>query len=357
MRKSRCLVFVGVLLACAFVSAHEIGTTQVGVVLGSESYEIEVIVDPDALVQRLEVLAGEWPARFRSVEADTKRIEELQQIFLANIVVSFDGTRVSPQFAYTPQRSAQGGTVRLTGAIPGDAGTFQWSSALIFGSYALTLRRSTDPAPTTVWLTGGETSTPFDVIGTTVTFSTLDVISQYVHLGFTHILPKGLDHILFVVGLFLLSTRWRPLLAQITTFTVAHSITLGLSIYGLVSLSPRIVEPLIALSIAYVAVENIAIASLTPWRVGLVFVFGLLHGLGFAGVLQDLGLPRSQFLTALFGFNAGVELGQLAVVSLAFVAVFSWQARGDLYRRRIVIPASAVIAIIGVYWTIERLVA
>jgi hypothetical protein len=116
------------------------------------------------------------------------------------------------------------------------------------------------------------------------------------------------------VGLFLLSLRWRPLLLQISAFTLAHSITLGLTMYGVVSLPARLVEPLIAASIVYVAVENLVTSELKPWRIALVFSFGLLHGMGFAGVLRDVGLPRPQFLTALLAFNAGVEAGQPTVI-------------------------------------------
>src|SRR5262249_14305703 len=141
---------------------------------------------------------------------------------------------------------------------------------------------------------------------------------RYLKLGFTHILPHGLDHMLFVLGIYLLSRRARSVLWQVSAFTVAHSITLGLSMYGVVSVSPRIVEPLIALSIAYVAIENIFLSELKPWRVALVFAFGLLHGLGFAGALKELGLPRSEFVSALLTFNAGVEAGQLAVIATAF---------------------------------------
>ena len=181
------------------------------------------------------------------------------------------------------------------------------------------------------------------------------MIRQYLLLGFTHILPHGFDHILFVLGLFLLSTRWRPLLSQVTAFTVAHSITLGLTMYGVVSISPRIVEPAIALSIAYVAVENVMTTQLKPWRVGIVFAFGLLHGMGFAGVLRELGLPRSQFLTALITFNVGVELGQLAVIATAFLLVAQWYRAKPWYRQRLVIPASALIAATGVFWTVQRI--
>src|SRR5262249_52542530 len=116
-----------------------------------------------------------------------------------------------------------------------------------------------------------------------------------------------------------------------------------------------VVEPLIALSIAYVAIENIFLTELRSWRVALVFAFGLLHGLGFAGALKELGLPRAEFATALLTFNAGVEAGQLAVIATAFLLVGRRYADRTWYRGRIVIPASALIACTSVYWTIVRL--
>ncbi|MEO0018262.1 MAG: hypothetical protein RLZZ522_1545 [Verrucomicrobiota bacterium] len=177
---------------------------------------------------------------------------------------------------------------------------------------------------------------------------------RYLHLGFIHILPRGTDHILFVLGLFLLGSRLRPLLWQVTAFTVAHSITLALAMYGVIRLSPQIVEPLIALSIAFVALENVFTAKLHRWRLVVVFGFGLIHGMGFAGVLMGLGLPRAEFVTALVTFNIGVELGQLAVIVLALVAVGWWRER-PWYRRAVVVPVSGVIAAIGIFWTIQRL--
>src|SRR5262249_54583299 len=141
------------------------------------------------------------------------------------------------------------------------------------------------------------------------------VLANYIALGFTHIIPEGTDHILFVLGLFFFATTWRSLLSQVTAFTVAHSITLALSMYGVVSAPARIVEPLIAVSIAIVAVENILVRRPHRWRPLLVFAFGLMHGLGFAGVLRELGLPRQDFGLALAGFNIGVEAGQLAVIA------------------------------------------
>jgi hypothetical protein len=119
--------------------------------------------------------------------------------------------------------------------------------------------------------------------------------------------------------------------------------------------SPRIVEPAIALSIAYIAIENIFLSELKPWRVALVFAFGLLHGMGFAGALKELGLPRSEFLTALLTFNAGVEAGQMAVIGAAFLLIGWHRSNSDWYRSHIAVPVSALIACTAVYWTIQRL--
>ena len=182
------------------------------------------------------------------------------------------------------------------------------------------------------------------------------LVFRYVQMGYMHILPNGLDHILFVLGLFLLSTRLKPLLWQITAFTVAHSLTLALSLYGLVRLPPTIIEPVIAVSIAFIAIENLFTTDLKPWRPFVVFGFGLVHGMGFAGALKDLGLQRHDFLTALVGFNAGVELGQLSVVALALFAVGWFRSRPG-YRRLVVVPASVMIAAVAVFWTFQRLLA
>lgn len=180
------------------------------------------------------------------------------------------------------------------------------------------------------------------------------LVFRYVQMGYTHILPEGLDHILFVLGLFLLSTRLKPLLWQITAFTVAHSLTLALSLYGIVRLPSTIIEPVIAASIAFVAIENLFTTELKPWRPFVVFGFGLVHGMGFAGALKDLGLQRHDFLTALVGFNAGVELGQLSVVALALLLVGWFRSRPG-YRRLVVVPASVTIAAVAVFWTFQRL--
>ncbi len=202
---------------------------------------------------------------------------------------------------------------------------------------------------------GGEESPPISLKEVQPP-SQWDVFSRYIVIGFEHILPKGTDHILFVVGLFLLSASIPSLLWQISSFTLAHTITLGLAMAGYISAPSSIVEPLIAASIVYVAVENIITGKLHVWRPVIVFLFGLLHGLGFASVLAELGLPEGRFTAGLVGFNIGVEIGQLTVIALCFLAVGFWFRNKPWYRSRITIPASLVVAAIGTWWFLERTV-
>lgn len=179
------------------------------------------------------------------------------------------------------------------------------------------------------------------------------VVPSYMALGFTHILPGGLDHILFILGLFLLARDAFTLLVQITLFTIAHSLTLGLSLMGWVALPTPWVEVAIALSIAFIAVENLFQNKLSKWRPWMVFGFGLIHGLGFAHTFQETSVDAASLVPALFSFNVGIELGQLVVVGIAFALVAAWWRRED-YARLISRPASAVIALVGLYWAIER---
>jgi len=178
-------------------------------------------------------------------------------------------------------------------------------------------------------------------------------LRTYLRLGFRHIFPQGLDHMLFVLALFFLGLEWRKLIAQTTVFTLAHATTLFLSRYGVISLPGKYVEPLIAFSIACIALENIWRPKLGPARLALVFAFGLVHGLGFAGSLAEVEFPRDQFLVALLGFNLGVDLGQLFVIAVAFLAV-GWLRNKPWFRDRITVPSCWAIAAVGLFWTVQR---
>jgi hypothetical protein len=350
-------------LACtATLAAHEIGTTRVVASVGaSNRYRIEIVTDAGSLIDKLEASSGETIGAAADMPAARleARFAELQDVFDRKIALAFDGVRSRPSMhiAVTPGGATTPpvATITLTGDVPPGARQLAWRYGWTFASYALSVRGAGDQEAATEWLEGGQTSRPIPLDKSVRTPGRVQTAARYVLLGFTHILPKGIDHVLFVLGLFLFTRRTRPLLAQISAFTAAHSITLALSMYHIVRLPPSIVEPLIAVSIAYVAVENLMVANLTRWRVALVFAFGLLHGLGFAGALGELGLPRSEFVTALVGFNVGVEAGQLTVIGAAF-AVVGWRWGGrEWYRRLVVVPASAFIACIAVYWTIQRI--
>jgi hypothetical protein len=186
--------------------------------------------------------------------------------------------------------------------------------------------------------------------------SSIKAIKDYIVQGFVHILPRGLDHILFVLALFLFAKSFSILLWQVSAFTLAHTITLALGIYGIVQLPSSIIEPLIALSILYVAVENVYRAKSTTvshTRMPVIFAFGLLHGLGFASVLSDVGLPESQYALSLISFNVGVELGQLSVIAIAFLCLAPVMKK-SWYQSRLVKTLNITIAIIATYWLIER---
>jgi hypothetical protein len=220
----------------------------------------------------------------------------------------------------------------------------------------LVVRHGTGDDAYTAFLEGGEISIPLPRMGE-IEEGVLAVFLRFVVEGFDHIVPKGLDHILFVIGLSLFSHAWRPLLSQIASFTLAHTVTLGLATLGVINIQPTqmwLVESLIAISIVYVAVENIFRPKLGWRRIVIVFGFGLLHGLGFASVLSDLGLAKGQFLLSLIAFNVGVEFGQLAVVASALIILTLPFGRSPEYYRLVVIPGSVVIAVIGLWWAIER---
>ncbi len=181
-----------------------------------------------------------------------------------------------------------------------------------------------------------------------------NVVWFYLKLGFTHILPLGFDHILFVVGLCMLSTKIKVILWQATAFTVAHSITLALSMKSIIVAPSAVVEPIIALSILFVAIENLMLTELKPWRILIVFLFGLIHGMGFASALNEIGLPRNKFGLSILSFNLGVELGQVTVISTVFLLVVIPLGKQPYYRKRVVFPISIVIGLVALFWTVQR---
>lgn len=338
----------------------------------------------------------------------------------AKMTITADGVALTPELASVAIgplgdiEVTRASEISFTATLPAGAQDVQVGWTKEFG--VLVVRQMGVDAPYDGYLEAGALSEPIALAGGGQATG-WETFIRYIPIGFDHIVPKGLDHILFVLGLFFLSARMRPLILQVSLFTLAHTITLAAAALGVVSIPGSIVEPLIAASIVYVAVENIFLNHLSRWRPFIVFGFGLLHGLGFASVLAEFGLPEGAFVPALIGFNVGVEVGQLAVITVMFLCV--WQAlrvdRGeneaaqgfvlygvliaaaaaliwlnptalataleaptwlfaapllaifalcagsiqlrdhvDAYRRIVAVPASAAIAFVGAYWFIER---
>lgn len=290
------------------------------------------------------------------------KFDQRASAFSDRVIVRFDGAQAKgtiedvaiPEIGDVslPRYS----TIVIGGAVPEGArtATVQWDGSL--GPLIVDYTSGDAAIEFSTYLPFGEESEPIPIEGE-FRRPWHSVFRDYTVVGFTHIVPKGLDHILFVVGLFLLSPRLKPLLWQVTSFTIAHSVTLALAISGVVTLPPAIVEPLIAASIVYVGVENALTDRMTRWRPAVVFLFGLLHGLGFAGVLSEIGLSQTWFLTGLLAFNLGVEFGQLSVVGGCLLVVGFWFSHRPWYRPMITIPASIAVAAVGAFWFFERVLA
>ena len=348
--------------------AHPFAFTETELrLLADGTFQVEMTCDLDALAlgapqstddaELVAALVAHTPA-----ELDD-RIARLRRLFERRIRVRFNDTPV-PFVVTFPERGTLaateaeiptmlGLTARLTGTVPAGATDVEFFASRAFSDIHLTVVDEGHNVSRRAVLEPGARSDPFALEGPVAETSRLGVARQYVRLGFGHIIPDGLDHILFVLGLFLLSVELRPLVWQVTAFTLAHAVTLTLATFGAVSLPTGVVEPLIALSITWVAVENMVTNRLNPWRAGVVFLFGLLHGLGFAGALAALGLAQEERFLALVSFNAGIEGGQLAVIALAF-ATLGWWRRRPGYRRRVVVPLSGAIAVVGLVWAVQR---
>lgn len=331
------LAFLGVIAAPAF--AHELGALSVTIMIdGAGTARVDATID----TEHLPPSAKPFPAAE----------------FIRDSAILADGVALPITLVQQPSTTNAAGAEFLhfsaETSLPSGTREIQWRQPIALGQYLLRLHHAGSAEPVTQWIEGRAAGGPIDLARAAEPPPLEATIAQYLWLGFTHIVPHGVDHMLFVFALFLLSPSPRALLAQVTAFTLAHSLTLALAMKGIATVPASIVEPLIALSIAWMALENVFTKKCRPTRTALVFGFGLLHGLGFAGVLSELGIPDGQFIPALASFNVGVEAGQLAIVLLAYIGLARPWGHRLWYRGRVVIPASLLIAAVGGYWTIER---
>ena len=367
-RRLPAILLVAVFTLPGLAPAHPLTFTDTTVVLRADgTFQIDLITDLDALAlgvpqdaddaELVATLTAMAPADFNLL------IDRLRTLFERRVRLRFDGEPSPfdvdfPDYGTTAALESDiptllGLTARLTGTIPAGATDVEFFASRAFSEVNLTVQDEARSITTRAVLERGARSEPFALAGPAKPARMWSTARQYLRLGFAHIVPQGLDHVLFVFGLFLFSTQLRPLVWQVTAFTVAHAVTLSLALYGVVSLPPALVEPLIALSIVYIGVENVMTERLTKRRAAVVFSFGLLHGLGFAGALRTLGLPQQEQFLGLVSFNVGIELGQLAVLTAALSTLGWWRRRG-WYRSRLAVPLSLAIAAIGVVWTVDR---
>ncbi len=349
-------------------NGHPLTFTETTLTLSAiDTFQVDLQYDLDALALGVSITTDDAVLvntleQLSTVEFNDA-VERLKQLFERRVRVRFDGTPVPFSVDFpdhgTPLATSAviptvlGLTARLTGNIPDNAQNVEFFASRAFAEVHLTIIDETRDIEQRMVLEQGARSTPFQLVGQSAGSNNNSGAQQYFWLGLQHIVPDGLDHILFVLGLFLFSLKLRPLVIQVTAFTVAHALTLTVATLGTVNMSPGLVEPLIAISIAYVAIENILTDRLSVWRPTVVFTFGLLHGLGFAGSLTTLGLPNQEQLISLVMFNVGIEIGQLLVIAAA-TASLGWCRNKSWYRPWVVIPASAVIASVGIIWALER---
>ena len=371
-------LFLGVLFSNPSV-AHTDDINQATLSLtNGEHYQVTVTVDLIHLLKQYLNISGDdekvmiWLNQ-QSLSEQKSLLEQLKQLISQQSKIYFDNKAtniavfkglelqylkriLSQQLSATEYKTQ----LQATGSIPENVSAVNIRFSPLLGNVILKVVRPEQEIMSAAALSNSyQTRTVNQQLAGSSQLSktALAIAGDYVYQGFVHILPKGLDHILFVLALFLFAKRRSTLLWQISAFTLAHTLTLALGIYGIISLPGEIVEPLIALSIVYVGLENIYRAKnnkTSHTRMPIIFAFGLLHGLGFASVLADVGLPPSQYALSLISFNIGVELGQLTVIALAFISLLPFRAKG-WYQTKLVLALNIAIAIVASYWVIERI--
>ncbi|WP_298361414.1 HupE/UreJ family protein [uncultured Litoreibacter sp.] len=364
--------------------AHEIRPAIADATLSEERIELQITLNAETLVAGIDLEGLEdtdnapEAALYDELRAlpdaeFAKRLEAAWGQLQSGVIVDADGETVLLDLnsvkviAQDDLELPRDSVIQLSGALPNNNSDVKIGWVAANGPIIVRQSGGGDDAYAG-FLDKGALSEPLPRVGA-ATESGWAVFVRYIAVGFDHIIPKGLDHILFVLGLFFLSMKMRLLITQVTVFTVAHTITLALASLQIVTISASIVEPLIALSIVYVAVENIFAKGIKWWRPVIIFGFGLLHGLGFASVLGEFGLAPGRFVAGLIGFNIGVEVGQLAVIGIAALVLWlcvraahmadlddeEMRVRDpDIMFRAVSICGSILIAIIGAYWAFER---
>jgi hypothetical protein len=338
------------MLGAGSAAAHPAPFSYLDLRLGPAGIEGSLVVH---VIDVAHELAIDPPERLLTDGAATGRFEAIVALVNSRLAMVADGRSLSPEWlaiAALPDRQALRLTFRSAGPEPGvvtiRAALFPYDPyhqtfVNVYEGGELTRQEILSGSRTTVDYYAGTRS------------GILAVVARFLPAGVHHI-AIGPDHILFLVGLMLLGGTLRQLLLIVTAFTLAHSVTLSLAALDLVTPPASIIEPAIALSIVYVGADNLLVKGGRDVRAGIAFVFGLIHGFGFASVLRDLGLPARALGWSLFSFNVGVEVGQLVIVAGVATALAALRSRSAEAGRRVVMAGSIAVIGAGAFWFVER---
>lgn len=331
-------------------AAHPVPFSYLDLRLQNDAIEGSLVVHMFDAAHDLNV---EPPERLLNAAVALQRAAELTRLFSDRLVVSADGRRLSPQWL-APDVVADRQSLRfpVRFALNGRPGTLT-VFARIFPydpQHQTFLNIYEGDALTQAILDGGR---PLFEYYAGTRQGAIAVIEKFLPAGIHHILI-GPDHLLFLIGLLLLGGTVRQLAMIVTSFTIAHSITLSLAALNIVSPPARIIEPAIALSIVYVGADNLLIKEGRDVRAWIAFAFGFIHGFGFANVLREMELPARALGWSLFSFNVGVEIGQLMVVAVVATALAALRSRNEVAGRRLAFAGSVVVIAAGAFWFIQR---
>jgi HupE/UreJ protein len=397
-RQTRFLIVVLALAVSAEpLAAHDLERTAVSLTFARDgSFVLEVANDPNWLLLRLESFLETAPGPsdgvssapgptgpgpravpiFGPADRDA-RLRTLAPVFVDRIVLFVDGKEVRPRsIEYVPPFDsrlnpalAQGtpgmqpadivpprlAAFRLRGRVDPDAHILRWYYGMVVDPYPLTIHRA-DGRVVNEWIVAGDAwSRVEDLTGQFERPTFLGVARQYIALGYARVIPNGLDHILFIVAVFLFGLRPRFVLLQMLTFSVACATALAITAYNIVSAPPRGFGVFVALSVVYIAADNLAGTPLKRVRLAFVSACGLLHGIALASPLTNAAPASRELPLAILWFYLGITGAELTIIAVAAACV-TWSRAQSWYHCRVVVPASVAIVGMGVYWTITRVI-
>ncbi len=352
MRRFRvAALLAGLLLPAGAASAHPVPFSYLDVQLQPSAVEVSLVAHIYDLAHDLQLSP---PDRLLDASFVGERERAMQAMLAPRLSVAADGRVLMPQWGQTEiLRDRQSLRFHLTYPVRATPGSVSVNAAMfpydpmhqtfvnMYEGDTLTSQMILDGAHPHLDYFAGSRQGVFAVI------------EKFVPAGVHHILI-GPDHLLFLIGLLLLGGSIRQLLVVVTSFTVAHSITLSLAALNIVTPPARIIEPAIALSIVYVGADNLLASGGRDVRGWIAFTFGFIHGFGFANVLREMDLPRRALGWSLFSFNIGVEIGQLFVVVLVATAFTMLRQRSEWSRRHLAFAGSIVVIAAGTFWFVQR---